>query len=538
MLSSLSSRVGRRLVFLFGVSAIVPLLGLATLSYFAVSDYLLESSRNELRVGSKSYGMSLLERLQALEAALDEAAPLAEGGELPEARRELLARYFEWLGVLEPGSTARTLVGDAAAAPADEHLLSLGSLSSDATSVTHRPVLLAIRRPTADGGFRILAGRPTESYLWWGSVGESTLPASTGVVVRADGEIVHVTLAERGTEAHGRRALTPAPPVEQSVGGHWTLPLSLSFEGEDWEIAWIRSRDDVLRPVRRFTGTFALVLTATLLGVALLALTQIRRFLEPLGELGVGVRRVARQDFSTPVKVSSGDEFEDLAKSFNGMTQQVETLIGELRRHQLGTLRSLARTMDERSPWTLGHSGRVADLCRRIAQVMALPDREVRTLYRAGLLHDIGKLRLPTELLEKPAVLTPSEFEQIQEHVEAGVRILAPIPGYGAVTKVVEEHHERLDGTGYPRGLSGDDICLGARVLAVADSFDALSSDRPYRPRFTRAEALQELHNGSGTLYDPEVLAALEVALALDPARHADRSAVVEEPSDRAESAN
>ena len=533
MFRFLSSRVGRRLVFLFVICALLPLLGLATLSYSAISEYLVESSFDELRAGSKAYGMSLMDRLQLLEAALLETSMLLDNGELRSPRRALLSRQFEWIGVVQPGEAPRTLVGSPDAAPSVEDLGRLPTTETRMSIATNPRLVLGVDYRSADGRAGVLAGLPIREFLWWGSVGDNTLPASTDMLVVADGEVLLATQAVESDQVYELAASISSESSEEyaqswdphengAVSGYWTLPLSLRFDSTDWIIAWSRPAADVLLPVRQFAGPFVLVLTATFLSVILLALSQIRRFLQPLEQLRVGTQRVAAQDFSTPVSVTSQDEFEDLAASFNRMTQRLGGVIGELQRHQLGTLRSLARTMDERSPWTLGHSGRVADLSKRMGEVMGIPDQEITALYRAGLLHDIGKLRLPTELLEKASDLSPAEFVQIQEHVEAGVRILAPIPEYASVTPIVAQHHERLNGTGYPRGLVGDEIVLGARILAVADSFDALSSDRPYRSRLTRTEVLAELHSGAGTLYDPEVLAALDVVLGSDRPRVAE----------------
>jgi putative nucleotidyltransferase with HDIG domain len=168
--------------------------------------------------------------------------------------------------------------------------------------------------------------------------------------------------------------------------------------------------------------------------------------LVPLNRLREGTRRIASHDFATPVEVSTDDEFGDLAGSFNEMARQLDELVEDLRRHQLGTLRALARAIDERSPWTLGHSGRVARLVNQLAQRLGVASADRWDLHRAALLHDIGKLSIESDLLDQPGRLTPEQRSLIEQHVGAGVRILEPVPGYERIRPIVAQHHERLDG--------------------------------------------------------------------------------------------
>ena len=187
-------------------------------------------------------------------------------------------------------------------------------------------------------------------------------------------------------------------------------------------------------------------------------------------------------------------------------------LIEELDLLNWGTLTALARAVDAKSPWTAGHSERVTENALKIGKALGLSDAELEDLHRGGLLHDIGKIGIPASILDKPGKLSDEERRIIQEHPRKGGRILEPIAVYAHVVPMVLQHHEWFNGKGYPDGLAGKDISLGARILAVADVFDALISDRPYRKGMERGHTLEIITQESGTQFDPKVLQAfLEV---------------------------
>ncbi|MBW2002022.1 MAG: HD domain-containing protein [Deltaproteobacteria bacterium] len=187
-------------------------------------------------------------------------------------------------------------------------------------------------------------------------------------------------------------------------------------------------------------------------------------------------------------------------------------LIEELESLNWGTLTALARTVDAKSPWTAGHSERVTKIALKIGQVMGLTPSELENLNRGGLLHDIGKIAVPVSILDKPGKLTEEEYQIIQEHSSIGARILEPIDAYVSVIPMVLQHHEHFNGKGYPDGVAGEDISLGARILAVADVFDAITSERPYRKEMDLEVALKIIKQESGEQFDPKVVQAfLEV---------------------------
>lgn len=181
----------------------------------------------------------------------------------------------------------------------------------------------------------------------------------------------------------------------------------------------------------------------------------------------------------------------------------------EMLRKNLGaTIQVVNRLVEARDPYTAGHQKRVSDLARAIAKEMGLSQEQIDGIRIAGLIHDIGKVSVPTEILGKPGQLTELEFRMIKIHPQYGYEILKPLEFPGPVAQAVLQHHERIDGSGYPAGLKDKDILIEAKILAVADVFEAMISHRPYRPARSEDQALEEITKNKGTLYDPKVVDA------------------------------
>jgi putative nucleotidyltransferase with HDIG domain len=185
----------------------------------------------------------------------------------------------------------------------------------------------------------------------------------------------------------------------------------------------------------------------------------------------------------------------------------------QLMAQTIAAVETMADVVDRRDPYTFQHSQSVADHSVRIARTMGLPDREVELIRIAARVHDLGKIAIPDEVLHKQGRLTDAEFELMKKHPETGAEILAKFPEYRRGRELVLAHHERMDGLGYPRGLVGAAIAFGARVIAVADSWDAMTSDRPYRKALDAEVALGELLRGRGTQWDPAVVDAFATTL-------------------------
>jgi HD-GYP domain-containing protein (c-di-GMP phosphodiesterase class II) len=179
----------------------------------------------------------------------------------------------------------------------------------------------------------------------------------------------------------------------------------------------------------------------------------------------------------------------------------------------LAMAKTLVSMIGFRDHYTASHSARVAMYVRDIATQLVLPDSETETLVSAASLHDIGKAGIADHILLKPGKLTPDELAMIKKYPELGWMTLSQVEGFQRAALLVLHQHESLDGSGYPKGLRGEEIPLGSRIIAVADSFDALTSDRPYRRALSREAALEELMRCSGTQFDPEVVNAFLTTL-------------------------
>lgn len=699
----LDTRVARRILALFLVSALLPLAAVGYLANREAQQQLREQQESFLRQTTRSVGMATVQRLNLLADGLArDAAALRREGSVA-----LPGGEFDALWVTGDGEVRRRVAGEAADPPvldgdAREHLGEGGTVLAVGTEGAERGHLFLARALDPDrpeGG--VLWGRAPLAALWrvdagsGGEPGEDTgvsgLPRETGLCVfRVDGEPLYCS--DGRTPEALRRAVAGLPGGGRAhfdwegsggtyLAGAWTAFLEPGFAAPGWKFVLSKPRSAVMAPVAGFRRQLLLVLVLTLLVVALASQVQIRRSLVPLRELREATGRVAEGDFDEPAEVDSGDEFEELAESFNDMagrirrqirtlatvnevdrsilsaletSEIVETVIrrsreilpggdvrvlaldrsggpegsvyrvepgeaaasggdgdgrperdglerepveldartlerlrrgsggfeveagdlggrlgngdGSGRRWTLfpvllrgepegalalarppgapppgedarrtgqhladqlavalsnaglleeldeltwGALRSLARAIDAKSTWTAGHSERVAAVAVAIARRMDLDEEDRERLQRGGLLHDIGKLGVPARILDKPGELEEEEWETMKRHTVTGVRILEPVTRYQDVLPIVRHHHERWDGGGYPDGLEGEEIPRLARITAVADTVDAMLSDRPYRSARTLEETLTVLREEAGRQFDPEPARAL-----------------------------
>jgi len=199
------------------------------------------------------------------------------------------------------------------------------------------------------------------------------------------------------------------------------------------------------------------------------------------------------------------NHLEDLVAERTAELKQSEK---QLRTSLLDSIMALAAMVEMRDPYTAGHQRRVAQLAVAIAQELRLPQEQVEGVHLAGVVHDVGKIRIPAEILSKPGRLTALEFSLIKEHSQNGYEILKSIAFPWPIAQIVQQHHERLDGSGYPQGLKGHQILLEARIVAVADVVEAMSSHRPYRAAQGINSALKEIEQGRGSVYDADVVDA------------------------------
>ena len=257
----------------------------------------------------------------------------------------------------------------------------------------------------------------------------------------------------------------------------------------------------------------ALLAVFVSLGVSLFAAKSITG---PLDILTDSSRAIARGDFSRRVNLKSRTEIGELAETFNHMTDDLQRLVADLKQAAevnrslfLGSIQMLAGAVDEKDPYTRGHSDRVTRYSVLISRELGLSREDIETVRISAQLHDVGKIGIEDRILKKPGALNAEEFEVMKTHTTKGANLLRPVVQLAEMLPGIELHHEALDGRGYPYGLKGDQIPLLARVIAVADTFDALTTNRPYQHAHTPEEALKIIHNLAGKRLDPEPVAAL-----------------------------
>jgi HD-GYP domain-containing protein (c-di-GMP phosphodiesterase class II) len=265
--------------------------------------------------------------------------------------------------------------------------------------------------------------------------------------------------------------------------------------------------------MQRDARLLALLAVFLSIGVSIFAA---RRITNPLQILTQSGRALARGDFSQRVHLRSRTEIGELAETFNTMSQELEQFVQDLKRAAeenralfLGSIQMLAGAVDEKDPYTRGHSDRVTRYSLMIGKELQLATDFMETLQISAQLHDVGKIGIEDRILKKPGALTAEEFEVMKTHTTKGANILRPVTQLAEMLPGIELHHEALDGRGYPYGLQGDQIPLLARVIAVADTFDALTTNRPYQHAHTPEEAFKIIQNLAGKRLDPEAVEAL-----------------------------
>ena len=689
----LRSKVARRIFLLFVSCALLPITVLAVLSFGHVTRQLKKQSQERLEQAAKAMSMNLFERLLFLETGMEMVAANLDSTSLASLQAstvqisDRLKERFEGLALLVGGGKAIPLINFVPEPPpvteAQAEHLREGRTLVDAEVRSNRSGVIYMRRllDKMNPAKGLLIGQLSDYYLWRAGEENPLPPMTELIVLDHSGGILFSTMpgptpfpqneVSKMSETHAGQFEWRHGDKEY-VGRYLSLYMEKEFHIPKWLVVLCESKAHVLAPMARFKHIFPLVVLLALWVVLLLSISQIRRNLIPLERLQEGTKRIAVRDFNSRVTVTSGDEFQELAESFNTMATRlgkqfnalttmneidrsilsaldtrriVDTILNRMRElfpchcvalalfdadssdaglmhiqygesegenwlvpvrldsedvqrlddnpeqlllhipqgfpeylsplmeldvelllalpmfvseklsgllvlgysddaglneedtvqaRQLadqvavaisnarlieeldelnwGTLYALARAIDAKSNWTAGHSERVTELALKIGQVLGLDQKTLDDLHRGGLLHDIGKIGIPPEILDKAGKLTDEEYTLMREHVRIGARILEPIEAYAAIVPVVLHHHEYYDGTGYPDGLKGEGIDLGARIFTVADHYDALISDRPYRAGLPREKVIGFIKEDSGNKYDPKVVEAfLEV---------------------------
>jgi putative nucleotidyltransferase with HDIG domain len=340
--------------------------------------------------------------------------------------------------------------------------------------------------------------------------------SGAATLVLSKGQVIATTLEPRmaqglaGLASRGRLA----GGILRRDGDEYAVKLL--FRGGDAEVFALDSiaaSSEV--PMRQALGTVLIIAIGSFLFAGLASVWLARTISRPIDTLSTSLSAMTTsRDFENPVGLTGlSREIDSLTMAFNTMMRSVVTAEAETRSAYVGAIRALALALDARDPYTAGHSERVSALSVAVGRQMQLPDDQLDVLRLGALLHDIGKIGISDAVLRKPGALTPDEFEVIQEHPAVGARILRSVPFLAPHLAIVELHHERPDGHGYPHRLRGDEIPLLARIVHVADAFDAITSARAYRPARGSADALRELWRHAGSQFDAEAVQALAAAI-------------------------
>ena len=284
----------------------------------------------------------------------------------------------------------------------------------------------------------------------------------------------------------------------------------------EWAVVVQKPREDAYRGIYEMQRTGRLLAWLAVFVSVGLSIFSARRITSPLQVLAQSSQAIARGDFSQRVHLKTRTEIGELATTFNTMQEELEQYVEKLKRAAeenktlfMRSIQMLAGAVDEKDPYTKGHSDRVTKYSEMIAREMGMDPGFLEILRVSAQLHDVGKIGIEDRILKKPGALTPEEFEIMKTHTTKGANILRPVPQLVEMLPGIELHHEALDGRGYPYGLKGDDIPPLARVIAVADTFDALTTNRPYQKAHDSEEALRIIQNASGKRLDPKAVNAL-----------------------------
>jgi putative nucleotidyltransferase with HDIG domain len=431
----------------------------------------------------------------------------ASGRELLGLRRNSggVETFVDGAGYMEEAAVRHALAGDRDAL-GDKYVF----LSNESPPMLYwvAPIWTDSQAPTVAGA--VLLGESLPEVV-------QVVPGSSSNVVAffdASGTVLAGSLTGiTPLSADVRHAVTPETPVRIALQwqdhpyrllvSDWTMRgRTLGYVGVATGATDLGSSINAIRLV------LVVLFGATALGIILIGLALADRITRPIDRLVASMATVSAGDYSRRVEVESADEIGYLAQSFNEMTTALETQIRAREEAYFRNLEALARVIDARDPYTFEHSARVAAVSRELAEGLGLSALDLVVLRRAGLLHDIGKIGVADTILGKKGPLNDEEWNAIRRHPVIGFEMLKDVPFLQPSLDAIRHHHERWDGEGYPDKLRGDAVSQLARIVTVADAFDAMTSDRPYRKSFSFEFAARAIESESGRQFDPTVVAA------------------------------
>jgi putative nucleotidyltransferase with HDIG domain len=282
-----------------------------------------------------------------------------------------------------------------------------------------------------------------------------------------------------------------------------------------WGVLLERDRDLAFASVSAMIRDTLFWSAVVLAGGLLVGLLFARRLSEPIAGLARQTRAISNGQYGATVPVGGTAEIAHLSENFNKMSLSIRDAFEEVERRArenkelfINSIRALAQAIDAKDPYTRGHSERVATYAETIAVEMGLPPDEVEKVKLSGLLHDVGKIGVDDRIIRKPTALTEEEFELMKTHPVKGATIVASIPQLADVIPGMKYHHEKWQGGGYPAGLKGEEIPFQARIVAVADTFDAMTTTRPYQKAMEIGYVIERMRQFAPSRFDPRVMEA------------------------------
>jgi putative nucleotidyltransferase with HDIG domain len=438
--------------------------------------------------------------------------------------RVLDSRGRQLVGLERTGATVETFSDGAAYAsrPAVQHALNgdrdaLGDkyifLAAETPAMVYwvAPIWTETETPTVGGA--VLLGQSLSEIA-------QTISGSSSVAVGfydSSGTVLASSLAgSPSLTSELRHEVTPDTPVR--VATQWdSRPYRVLVN--DWtmrgtQLGYLAAAvpaDDLSGSLNAIRSVLVALFGALALGTILIGLALADRITRPIDQLVGSMRVVSAGDYSRRVQVESPDEIGYLAKTFNEMTAALQEQIRARDEAYFRNLEALARVIDARDPYTFEHSARVAAISLELAEGMNLPEADLVVLRRAGLLHDVGKIGVSDNILAKTGPLNDEEWASIRRHPVIGYEMLKDVPFLQPSLDPIRHHHERWDGEGYPDGLKGASISQLARIVTLADAFDAMTSDRPYRKGFSFEFAARTMVKEAGRQFDPAVVDAFKI---------------------------
>jgi HD-GYP domain-containing protein (c-di-GMP phosphodiesterase class II) len=329
-------------------------------------------------------------------------------------------------------------------------------------------------------------------------------------------QVANLPAGLRATETVRRVITKENGQNDEIIGTYSTVP----------ELSWaviaqrslVEARDDAgVSELNAQALTFVVVVAFAALTLGYLFAVGIST---PIRALAASTRAISRGDFQARTQVHGAAEISELAETFNNMADDIESFIARLQQAAeenrelfLGSIRMLAAAIDEKDPYTRGHSDRVARYSVHIGRQLGLSAEDLDRLKISALLHDVGKIGVDDRVLKKPGALTPEEFEIMKQHPSKGANIMRPVAQLKDMLPGIELHHEHVNGQGYPYGLKSEQIPMMARIIAVADTLDAITTNRPYQSARELGDAIAIIRKAAGSKFDERVVEALDVVV-------------------------